>query len=131
MHDLAPFVQFKKREKHPWRAVTFSKVAVAFWPTTGEAEFSQPWGLRTIVFFFLLLLEKTSDKNSWKLTETISWPLLPRIRQTRIFLVNFFLLLDFHCYAKFQKKTMNWFQEKLVLYVRTYGRKEMQTSMIS
>ena len=27
LHDLVPFVQFKKREKHPWRSVTFSKVA--------------------------------------------------------------------------------------------------------
>ena len=27
LRDLVPFVQFKKREKHPWRAVTFSKVA--------------------------------------------------------------------------------------------------------
>ena len=26
LHDLVPFVQFKKREKHPWRSVTFSKV---------------------------------------------------------------------------------------------------------
>ena len=25
--DLVPFLQFKKREKHPWRSVTFSKVA--------------------------------------------------------------------------------------------------------
>ena len=25
--DLVPFVQFKKREKDPWRSVTFSKVA--------------------------------------------------------------------------------------------------------
>ena len=25
--DLVPFVQFKKCEKHPWRNVTFSKVA--------------------------------------------------------------------------------------------------------
>ena len=25
--DLLPFVQFKKREKHPWRSVTFSKFA--------------------------------------------------------------------------------------------------------
>ena len=25
------FVQFKKREKHPWRSVSFSKVA-GFWP---------------------------------------------------------------------------------------------------
>ena len=23
--DLLPFVQFKKREKHPWRSVNFSK----------------------------------------------------------------------------------------------------------
>ena len=25
--DLVAFVQFKKREKQPWRSVTFSKVA--------------------------------------------------------------------------------------------------------
>ena len=27
LHDLVPFVQFKKREKHPYRSVNFSKVA--------------------------------------------------------------------------------------------------------
>ena len=27
LHDLVPFVQFKKREKHPFRTVNFSKVA--------------------------------------------------------------------------------------------------------
>ena len=27
LRDLLPFVQFKKREKHPWRNATFSKVA--------------------------------------------------------------------------------------------------------
>ena len=27
LRDLAPFTQFKKREKHSWRSVTFSKVA--------------------------------------------------------------------------------------------------------
>ena len=26
LRDLVPFVQFKKRKKHPWRSVTFSKV---------------------------------------------------------------------------------------------------------
>ena len=26
LRDLVPFVQFKKREKHPWRSITFSKV---------------------------------------------------------------------------------------------------------
>ena len=27
LSDLVPFVQFKKREKHPWRSVTLSKIA--------------------------------------------------------------------------------------------------------
>ena len=27
LHDLVPFVQFKKREKHPRRSVTLSAVA--------------------------------------------------------------------------------------------------------
>ena len=27
LHDLIPFVQFKKRKKHPSRSVTFSNVA--------------------------------------------------------------------------------------------------------
>ena len=27
LRDLVPFVLFKKREEHPWRSVTFSKVA--------------------------------------------------------------------------------------------------------
>ena len=27
LRNLVPFVQFKKREKHPWRSVTFSKAA--------------------------------------------------------------------------------------------------------
>ena len=27
LRDSIPFVQFEKREKHPWRSVTFSKVA--------------------------------------------------------------------------------------------------------
>ena len=26
LHDLVPFVQFKKHEKHAWRSGTFSKV---------------------------------------------------------------------------------------------------------
>ena len=29
LRDLLPFVQFKKREKHPWRNVNFSKVAAS------------------------------------------------------------------------------------------------------
>ena len=27
LHDLVPFVQFKKREKHPWRNLIFTKFA--------------------------------------------------------------------------------------------------------
>ena len=27
LRDMVPFVKFKKREKHPWKSATFSKVA--------------------------------------------------------------------------------------------------------
>ena len=27
LRDLVPFAQFKKREKHPWWSVSFSKIA--------------------------------------------------------------------------------------------------------
>ena len=33
LRDLVPLVQFKKREKHPWRSVTFCKVAFHVSPT--------------------------------------------------------------------------------------------------
>ena len=33
LRDLEPFAKFKKREKHPWRGVTFRKVA-SFKPAT-------------------------------------------------------------------------------------------------
>ena len=28
LHDLVPFLQFKKREKHPWRSATLLKVTL-------------------------------------------------------------------------------------------------------
>ena len=28
LRNLVPLVQYKKHEKHPWRSITFSKVAV-------------------------------------------------------------------------------------------------------
>ena len=31
LHDLVTFVQFKKREKHPWRKVNFNKVNTPPW----------------------------------------------------------------------------------------------------
>ena len=37
--DLVPFAQFKKREKRPWRSVTFSKVAG--WSVTKSRSASQ------------------------------------------------------------------------------------------
>ena len=27
LRNLVPFLQFRKREKHPWRSVTFRKIA--------------------------------------------------------------------------------------------------------
>ena len=40
LRDLAPFVQFEKREKHPWRSVTFNKV-------TGSKDNNPPWAFFT------------------------------------------------------------------------------------
>ena len=31
LRDLVPFVQFKKREKHPWSSVNFSKINTPPW----------------------------------------------------------------------------------------------------
>ena len=31
LRDLVPFVQFKKREKHLWRSVTFTKINTPPW----------------------------------------------------------------------------------------------------
>ena len=38
--DLVPFVEFKKREKNPWRSVTFSKVATSLKVTFLHGYFS-------------------------------------------------------------------------------------------
>ena len=39
--DLVPFVQFEKREKHPWRSVTFSKPATLLKLTLLHGSFSR------------------------------------------------------------------------------------------
>ena len=40
LRELLPSVQFKKREKHPWRSVTFSKVAGFSYFTKSN---TRPW----------------------------------------------------------------------------------------
>ena len=58
LRDLVPFVQFKKREKHPWRSVTFSKV-VGF-----SLHFTKintpPW----VFFTFFELYKGTKSRNA-------------------------------------------------------------------
>ena len=56
LHDLVPFVQFKKREKHPWRSITFSKVTSVYSVAKSSAcNFTKnntlPWGF--LMFFKL------------------------------------------------------------------------------
>ena len=58
LRDLVPFIQFKKREKHPWRSATFIKVA----------------GLKTATLIKVVLLHGcfsrflncTNGTKSWK-----------------------------------------------------------------
>ena len=48
LRDLLSYVQFKKREKHPWRNVTFSLVTLTFTKSN-----TPPW-----LFFTVLKLYK-------------------------------------------------------------------------
>ena len=50
LRNSVPFLQFKKREKHPWRSVTCSKVAGFFTKSN-----TPPW----VFFTFLKFLNGT------------------------------------------------------------------------
>ena len=62
-HDLVPFVQFKKREKHSWRSVTFSKDA-GFISLHFTKSDTPPWA-----FFTFLKLYKW-----YRIAQSISFP---------------------------------------------------------
>ena len=49
LRDLVLFVQFKKREKHPWRRVNFSKVPST---TTTTTTFTSTTTTTTFTVFF-------------------------------------------------------------------------------
>ena len=51
--DLVPFMQFKKREKHPWRSVNFNKVA-GINDVNGE---------EIVRMFYEVELQKTNQKE--------------------------------------------------------------------
>ena len=55
LRDLVPFVQFKKREKHPWRSVNFSKVA-GF--NTQYTTFSQAFSTLYPIYCSVIQLER-------------------------------------------------------------------------
>ena len=57
LRDLVPFVQFKKREKHPWRSATFSKVPGYFTKSN-----TPPWEF--FMFFFLNCTNGTKPRNA-------------------------------------------------------------------
>ena len=59
LYDLVAFVQFKKREKHPWRSVNFSKVA-------GSATNASPWVFLT--FFKLYKCYQIAQRITYELT---------------------------------------------------------------
>ena len=54
LRDLVLFVQFKKREKYPWRSVTFSKVAILLKVTLLHGCFSR----------FLNFTNSTKSRNA-------------------------------------------------------------------
>ena len=52
--DLVPFTQIKEREKHPWRSVTFSKVA----------DVSYIWLVRTLYVVFHAVIDSNVCGNN-------------------------------------------------------------------
>ena len=59
--DLVPFVQFKKREKHPWRNVTFSKNATLLKVTLIHGRFS--------LFLNCTNITKSRNASQWYASE--------------------------------------------------------------
>ena len=73
LRDLVLFAQFKKRVKHPWRSVNFSKVAgyvshIKIWKTH-EPNMTFPWGkiLNCVLTHSMLLV---SFYTPWKHQKT-------------------------------------------------------------
>ena len=71
LHNLLPFVLFKKREKHPWRSVTFSKVTgfCAKHHSYSSWEHELIWGILTHAYEVgdaISLVSTTSSKLTKK-----------------------------------------------------------------
>ena len=64
--NFVSFVQFKKREKHPWRSVTFSKVAKAVVSCNFTKSNTPPW----VFFSFSKLYKwhKIAQRTTFRIT---------------------------------------------------------------
>ena len=49
LRNMVSFVQFKKREKHPWRSVSFSKVAENFHFLLSHLDYIFSWHLIKVI----------------------------------------------------------------------------------
>ena len=72
LRDFVPFVQFKKREKHPWRIVTFRKVAGFKHPWRSVTLSLQPASLPKVTLLhgcFSHFLNCTNSTKSCKVSQ--------------------------------------------------------------
>ena len=63
MRDLVLFVQFQKREKHPWRSVIFSSMYVFHFFKIVQMV---PNRAKHLIHKFLTIIPKTSSKSGKK-----------------------------------------------------------------
>ena len=71
MRNLVPFVQLKRREKHPWRSVTFSKaVDLRLKPATFTYSNTPPW----VLFMFFKLYKFYENVQRITMTFIITQP---------------------------------------------------------
>ena len=103
LSDVVPFVQLKKREKHPWRGVNFSKVAA----------FSTPlWVIFT--FFKLYIWHQIAQRTTnvfFKFNMTFAESL-----------IKLFMKFDYPTnisdlqFLDKKKLILNWFLQQLSVY---------------
>ena len=107
LHDLIPFVQFKKREKPPWRNFTFNKVAGILQSsqenTCARASFlirlqaSSCFPVNFLKFLRTLFLQNTSGRLLLNVHEVLQLEEKSGLNQR-----------GKRCFDKIDKKVTNW-----------------------
>ena len=112
LSDLIPFVQYKKREKHPWRSVNFCKVA-------GFTKINTPpWVFFTFfkLYKWYQIAQQTKNMHRSKIIDS------PNLQQLKFWFVWSFkvrLYLRLHCRYMNRKKNVEEYKKNSFTALKT------------